>query len=253
MPRFALLIAYDGTDFSGWWRQPDRRTVAGVLDEACARIGEAKAQAVGASRTDAGVHALGQLAHLDVRRAWDAGRFAAALNRHLPPDATVRAAAAVDAGWHAAHGVRRKTYRYRLDAGAAADPFSARTAWRTARLDPALLAQAAALVPGQRDWAAFVRRGEHRADTSLRVLACRWAQRDGALACDITATGFIYRLARALVGGMVQVGRGAAGVAAWQATVEGAASGLARQQAPAHGLHLLRVVHRQAPAWQAPR
>lgn len=253
MPRYALTIAYDGTGFAGWWRQSDRRTVAGELDAACARIGEAGAEAVGASRTDAGVHALGQLAHVDLRRTWDPARLALALNRHLPSDMAVRAAAAVEDGWHAVHGVRRKTYRYRIDLGPAPDPFHARTAWRLTGLDPGLLAAAAALVPGRRDWAAFVRRGDHRSETVCRVLSCRWRVAVGIASCDLAADGFIYRLARSLVGGMALVGRGAAPLADWQMALQGGAAESARQQAPAHGLALLRVVHRRPPAWVAPQ
>ncbi len=249
MPRYALLLAYDGTGFAGWWRQPGRATVAGELDAACARIAEDGAEAVGASRTDAGVHALGQLAHLDLRRTWEPARLLTALNRQLPPTIVVRAAAAVAADWHAVHGVRRKTYRYAIDGGALRDPFRVRTAWRVPGLDAGLLAEAAAAVPGRRDWAAFVRRGEHRSSTVCRVTGCRWRGRDGLLTCDLTADAFIYRLVRSLVGGMALVARGGS-LAAWRAVLHGAAGDLARQQAPAHGLTLLRVLHREPPSWQ---
>src|SRR6185295_14008941 len=195
--RFAFLLAYDGTDFAGWWRQPGRRTVAGELDAALDRLGETGAEPVGSSRTDAGVHARGQLAHADLHRDWDPRRLAAGLGRHLPPDLSCLAAARVDDAWHAVHGVRRKTYRYQLDVRSVADPFLARTAWRVpSGLDPAALSAAAAEVPGQRDWSAFVRRGEHRAGTTCRVLSCRWRRRGDVLACDNGADGFIYRLAR---------------------------------------------------------
>ncbi len=252
MPRYALRLAYDGTDFAGWWRQPGRRTVAGELDAALARIGEAGAEPVGASRTDAGVHALGQLAHCDLRRAWQPDRLMTVLDHQLPPDLAVVAAARVDDGWHAVHGVRRKTYRYVIEAGAVRDPFRARTAWTLAGLDPARLVAAAQLVPGRRDWSAFVRRGEHRAATVCQITACRWHGRDGRLACDLTADAFIYRLVRSLVGGMVLVGRGACTLAAWRAVLDGTPGEAARQQAPARGLSLLRVVHRTPPAWVTP-
>ncbi|MEK7416022.1 MAG: tRNA pseudouridine synthase A [Planctomycetota bacterium] len=252
MPRYALLIAYDGTDFAGWWRQPEQRTVAGEFDEALTRIGEQGAEPVGSSRTDAGVHARGQFAHVDLRRNWEPARLALALGRHLPPDASCLAAAQVDDDWHAVHGVRRKTYRYQLDTGLAADPMLARTTWRVAGVNTALLLRAATAVPGQRDWAAFVRRGEYRSDTTSRALSCRWRRRNGVLACDLSADGFIYRLVRSLVGGMVSVARGSSPIVDWQAALAGTVNGAARQQAPAHGLHLLRIVHRQPPRWVVP-
>jgi tRNA pseudouridine38-40 synthase len=253
VPRYALLLAYDGTGFAGWWRQPDQRTVAGELDVACARVGEDGAQAVGSSRTDAGVHACGQLAHVDLRRSWQPGRLAAALGRHLPPDVSCLAAAAVAPDWHAVHGVRRKTYRYRIDDGPAPDPFLARTAWRVpGHLDRELLTAAALPVPGKRDWAAFVRRGDHREDTVRRLRSCRWQHRDGALACDITADGFILHLARSLVGGMVAVARGAVGASDWEAALAGTPTEAARQMAPAHGLCLWKIVHGAPPSWIPP-
>ena len=252
MPRYALLLAYDGTGLAGWWRQPGLATVAGELDAACARIAEDGAEAVGASRTDAGVHAHGQLAHLDLRRTWEPARLLTALNRHLPPAIVVRAAAAVAPDWHAVHGVRRKTYRYAIDAGPVRDPFRVRTAWRMPGLDAGLLAAAAAVVPGRRDWAAFVRRGEYRTSTLCRVSACRWRERAGLLTCDLTADAFIYRLVRSLVGGMAVVARDGSRLADWREVLEGGPGELARQQAPAHGLTLLRVAHRVPPLWVTP-
>jgi tRNA pseudouridine38-40 synthase len=250
MPRYALLLAWDGTDFAGWWRQPGRRTVAGELDAAFARLGLPGVEAVGASRTDAGVHAEGQLAHADLPRAHDPARLRDLLDRQLPPDLVLRGVAAVAPDWHAVHGVRRKTYRYRIDLAQPRDPFARRCAWRPPwPLDPALLAAAAAEVPGRRTWSAFVRRGEHRADTVCRVLSCRWRPVAGGLACDLAADAFIYRLARSLIGGMALVGRGGCSLGDWRTVLAGTAGEAARQQAPAHGLSLLRVVHRAPPAW----
>jgi tRNA pseudouridine38-40 synthase len=248
MPRYALLLAYDGGAFAGWWRQPDQRTVAGELDAALARLGEAAAEATGASRTDAGVHARGQLAHVDLRRTWDSADLARRLNGHLPADLACRGAAAVDDGWHAVHGVRRKTYRYRV--ATVRDPFVAATAWfPPSTLDPAILHTCAGLAPGQRDWAAFVRRGDHRADTTHLLRVCRWRTRGALWTCDLTADGFIYRLARSLVGGMVLAARGGCSVADWSAALAGERRPAATQQAPAHGLCLERVVHRRPPGW----
>ncbi|MCX8040717.1 MAG: tRNA pseudouridine(38-40) synthase TruA [Planctomycetota bacterium] len=248
MPRYALLIAYHGGGFAGWWRQPGQRTVAGELDAALRRLGE-QGRPVGASRTDAGVHAHGQLAHLDLARDWEPARLRQALNRQLPPDIAVRAAARVADDWHAVHGVRRKTYRYVVDGGAERDPFHADRAWWVPGLQPALLQAAAALVPGRRDWRAFVRRGERRAASVCTVYRCCWRQRGRWWIASLCADAFLYRLARALVGGMVQVGRGAIALDEWRAALAGARVGAARQQAPAQGLHLWRIVHRDPPAW----
>src|SRR3954468_4066245 len=134
MPRYALLLAYDGTAFAGWWRQPGARTVAGELDAAFARLGEPAAAPVGASRTDAGVHAEGQVAHVDLARAWRPRALADALARQLPDDVACLGVAPVADDWPAVHEVRPKTYRYALAVGAVRDPFwAARFAWRPPR------------------------------------------------------------------------------------------------------------------------
>ena len=243
--RLALLIAYDGTDFSGWWRQVDQPAVATVLDAACRRLGE-PGEAVGASRTDAGVHARGQVAHLDLVRSWDPAHFGRCLNRHLPPSVRVRAAAPVADDWHAVHDVRHKTYRYRLDVRACPDPFQARFAWAMP-VDESVLATVAGLVPGRRDWTALVRRDEWRADTVCQVLRCAWRHCGGYVDCRISADRFVYRMVRSLVGAMVQVGRGGMTEADFAAMLAGEQA--CPHQAPAQGLRLERIAYRHAPAW----
>lgn len=251
MPRYALLLAYDGGGFAGWWRQAGRRSVAGELDAAFRRLGERQAEPVGASRTDAGVHALAQVAHVDLARRWDPAALRRALDAQLPEDCCCRGVAAVADDWHAVHAVRDKTYRYRLWLGTERDPFlGARLAWRVpGALDPELLATCAALAPGERDWAAFVRRGDHRADTRHRLLGCSWRRQGPILVCTLRADGFIYRLARSLVGGMVAVARGGCTLDGWRRALAGECSSAASQQAPAHGLRLEAVRYRPSPVW----
>jgi len=249
VPRYALLLAYDGTDCAGWWRQPGKRTVAGILDEAFVRLGEPEAAPVGASRTDAGVHARGQLAHADLRRAWDPADLFRRLSDHLPADVVCRGVAAVADDWHAVFGVRYKTYRYQVAVGPR-DPYEQRTAWRAGKhVDAAVLHACAAAAPGARDWAAFVRRGDRRSATDCTLRACRWRTTGAVWSCDLTASGFIYHLARSLVGGMVLAARGGATVADWTAALDGRTTPAATQLAPAAGLRLERIVHRVPPRW----
>ncbi len=244
MPRYALRLAYDGTGFAGWWRQPDRRTVAGELDQAFARLGEGEARAEGVSRTDAGVHARAQLAHVDCRRAWEPAELALGLNRHLPAEIAVHSVTAVADDWNALAAIAHKTYRYRLDVGPAPDPFAARYRWRPAwveRLDRARLAAAMALLPGERDWTAFLRRGERREATCCRMLRAGCTRTGEVLAIDLTASGFVYRLARSLVGACLLVARGGAEPEDLAAALAGTVNACAREQAPAHGLCLERI------------
>ena len=250
MPRFALRLAYDGTEFSGWWRQPNRKTVAGELDQAFARIGEPAARAEGASRTDAGVHAADQLAHVDCQRTWHADALRLALGRQLPPDLAVRAVAAVPDEWNAIAGVRRKTYGYRLDLGPSPDPMLSRFAWRppwSARIDRSRMAAAVARLPGERDWSAFVRRGDRREDPRCRIIAARLVTRGSTVEIRLTADGFLYRLVRSLTGAVGAVACAAATMDDLDAALAGTTTTASRQQAPARGLHLLRIVHRAPP------
>lgn len=243
--RFALLIAYDGTDFAGWWRQPGTRTVAGVFDEAFARIGEAQAQVVGASRTDAGVHAEGQVAYVTTTRAWDADDLRRALATHLPGDVACRLIAIVPDEWDACHAATGKTYRYTIDHSEVADPFLARYSWRPPfRLDPQRLSDAAQGIAGTRDWSGFSRRGETRhldGDLVRNIERVVWTNEASRLCCEVTGGGFTYRLVRSLVGAMVAVANDTCSQADLAAALAGQDSPAGRQQAPARGLCLMRV------------
>jgi tRNA pseudouridine38-40 synthase len=256
MPRYALLIAYDGTGFAGWWRQPSRRTAAGELDGALDRIGEPRARPLGASRTDAGVHARGQVALITTGRAWQPGELHAALCQQLPDDLSCRAIAQVGDAWHPCHQARSKTYSYRIDDGAVADPFIARFAWRPPfRLDLGALQQAAAGLPGERDWRGFVRRGETRAPSGglvRLVTAVSWRAEGTVLLCSISGEGFIFRLVRSLVGAMVAVAHGSCSGPELASALAGADSPAGRQQAPARGLCLEQVDYDPPLAWHAP-
>lgn len=257
MPRYALLIAYDGTDFAGWWRQAEGRSVGAVMDAAFARLGEPSACAVGASRTDAGVHARGQVAHVDCSRTWEVAELARALARQLPPDVVCRAVATVASDWHAVHAAHSKTYRYRLDVGAtfphlfAPDPFLApRISWRlpfSIALDA--LQRAAQPVHGELDLSAFLRRGDHREDLRTQLAQIRWYDRGRYRLCTVRGSRFGYRLVRSLVGGMVATASGTVTLAQWVAALHGTVNPAAQQQAPATGLCLERVHYLEPPRW----
>jgi tRNA pseudouridine38-40 synthase len=254
VPRFALLIAYDGADFLGWWRQPGARTVAGELDAAFARIGEPAAAPVGASRTDAGVHARGQVAHAALARPWRPLDLQRALASQLPEDLSCLAAAPVGETWHATHAAVEKTYTYRIANAIVADPFLRRTSWRPDfRLDLAALAPLAPQLVGRRDWRAFARRGDEREDTVRAITAASWEERDRVLICTLSGDGFIYRLARSLVGAMVAIANRSCAEADLDAALAGRDSPAADYQAPARGLCLERVRYEPEPAWEPPQ
>jgi tRNA pseudouridine38-40 synthase len=256
--RLRLDIAYDGTDFSGWAAQPTRRTVAGVLLPELERLfgaGNATGLTV-AGRTDAGVHATGQVAHIDVpARGW--ATLGASLIRRLagllPPDVRVRAATPMPGTFDARFAALGRRYEYRVaDAPWGASPLRVRDtlAWpRPLDLD-ALSAASAGLV-GLHDFVAFCRRKEHA--STIRVTSrLDWRRDpDGVLVCMVAADAFCQSMVRSLVGALIAVGDGRRPVA-WPADL------LRRTErasdvvvAPPHGLTLVDVVYPDEAAFAA--
>lgn len=254
--RIRLDVAYDGTDFSGWAAQPGRRTVEGTLSAALTTVLRAPepVRLVVAGRTDAGVHARGQVVHADV----DASAYAVAPGRSdrgpaaalrtrltgvLPADLVVRAVSPAPAGFDARFSARSRRYLYRLaDDGATPDPLRRRdTVTVRGSLDEEGLAAAAARLVGLHDFAAFCRRREG-ATTIRTLLAYTWArQPDGVLAGTVVADAFCHSMVRSLVGAVLPVGLGRHDVE-WPAAVLRAGRRDAGVRVmPAHGLSLEAV------------
>jgi tRNA pseudouridine38-40 synthase len=218
MPPFRLTLAYDGTDFAGWQRQRagGGRTVQGVLEDALAPLGGGpRVAVVGAGRTDAGVHALGQVASFDLPRVMEADALRRALNGLLPPDVRVLEAAPAPPGFDARRSALSKLYRYELDTGGVRLPQRRRCAGHVPwALDEPRVAEAAALYVGRHDFASTASSGGS-AKTTVRTVtrsAVAFADAPGGgrtLAYEVEATGFLRKMVRSLVGGLVAVGRGA--------------------------------------------
>ncbi|NGM13987.1 tRNA pseudouridine(38-40) synthase TruA [Verrucosispora sp. CWR15] len=258
--RVRLDVAYDGTAFSGWAAQPGRRTVAGVLVEALDLVlgaGVAAGLTV-AGRTDAGVHASGQVCHLDLPvDVWrmHEGRLLRRLARLLPTDVRVRAMGAVPASFDARFSATFRRYEYRVtDAPWGGDPLRRHEtlAWPRA-LDLDRLAAAAAGLVGEHDFAAYCRRKEN-ATTLREVTRLDWRRDvDGILVATVQADAFCQAMVRSLVGAMLVAGDGRRPVR-WPADL------LTRRErasevtvAPAHGLTLVAVGYPDDPAEYARR
>jgi tRNA pseudouridine38-40 synthase len=244
--RVRLDLAYDGTEFAGWQRQPGRRTVQGQLEAVLTRLAGGEAVPVfGAGRTDAGVHARGQVAHCEVQRRLDDEELARALRSVLPADLRPLGIRTVPADFHARRSARSKTYRYQLDLSPAGDPFLGRFAlhypWK---LDFDQMRRGLALVPGTRDWSGFTG-AACQVDNRVRTLEyARLARPDPATAFfEFRADGFLTHMVRNLVGTMLEVGRGRLAVAQIRAILESGDRGMAGPTAAARGLCLLRVVY----------
>jgi tRNA pseudouridine38-40 synthase len=208
-----LTVAYDGAGFHGFAAQRDQRTVEGELAAALARVLQAPVELSCAGRTDAGVHAWGQVVSCRVPASCDEERVAQvprAVNGQLAPEIVVRAAALVAGDFDARHSARSRSYRYTIVNREAPDPFLARTAWWVpAPLDLALLRLGADPFIGEHDFASFCRSGPPGSTTVRRVLESRWCEvGDGVLRYDITATAFCWQMVRSIVGTLVDVGTG---------------------------------------------
>ncbi|MGY1670053.1 tRNA pseudouridine(38-40) synthase TruA [Geodermatophilus sp. SYSU D00710] len=210
--RLRLDVAYDGTGFSGWARQPGRRTVQAELETALTTVLRAPVQLTVAGRTDTGVHATGQVAHADVpHAAWteQAGRLVRRLRGVLPPDVAVPAVTEAPPGFDARFGALARHYVYRLtDAEGGPSPLRrADTVGWPRRLDAGAMAAAAARLPGRHDFAAFCRRREGA--TTIRTLLTLAVARDGDLVTvEASADAFCHSMVRSLVGALLAVGEG---------------------------------------------
>lgn len=258
--RLRLDLAYDGTDFHGWAVQPDRRTVAGVLAAGLTTLlGEAgQVGMTVAGRTDAGVHATGQVCHVDVPAArWErlAGDPLPRLAAVLPPDVRVTAVTPVAAEFDARFSALARRYRYRVtDAPYGADPLRRRDtlAWPRS-LDLASLAAAASGLVGEHDFVAYCRRKEN-ATTVRTVTRLDWHRAaDGVLEAVVVADAFCQAMVRSLVGAMLAVGEGRK-PPAWPAELLGRTTRASEVNVvPAHGLTLLGVDYPDGPAGWAAR
>ncbi len=212
MRTLALTVAYEGTAFGGWQRQPGVRTVQEALESALAAIEERAVTAVAAGRTDAGVHARAQVVSVDVATRLPATTLLRAINVRLPGDVRVTHVADRPPGFNARRDARSKIYRYTLLLDPSPSPFVRRVVWAMPpRLDLAAMQQAAAVVIGEHDFAAFQATGGDVRTTVRRVLRSRLRIAPGQptyVHYDIEGTGFLRHMVRNIVGTLVDIGRG---------------------------------------------
>jgi tRNA pseudouridine38-40 synthase len=245
-----LQIAYDGSGFAGWAAQAGLRTVQGELEAALERIlGEPVGLTV-AGRTDAGVHASGQVASFEHERELP-DRLAERLNAVLARDVAVLAAGPAPEGFDARREARSRTYRYRVLASPIRDPFEeGRALWWRHPLDRAALDQCAAAVVGNHDFTAFTPTDSEHVLFERTVLACGWTERPWPdaeetagtlLVLTIEAPAFMRSMVRVLVGTMLEVAGGRRTPEDFRSLLDGAPRERAGETAPAHGLFLARV------------
>jgi tRNA pseudouridine38-40 synthase len=205
MARLRLTLEYDGTEFRGWAAQPGLRTVEGEVRSALGQVFASFESLAVAGRTDTGVHALGQVASIDVEGGPPPDRVAEALNAVLPDDVAVVSAEPAQPRFHARHSARARSYRYRIWRRGTPSPFERRSSyWFPRSLDEEALADSADLLLGEHDFRAFTpTETQHESFTRI-VHAASWHRRGDALELEITADSFLRHMVRTLVGTMLE-------------------------------------------------
>ncbi len=247
MRNLKLLVSYDGTDFAGWQVQPDGATIQGTLATAIGRITGEKVLPQGSGRTDAGVHAIGQVVSFGTASVIPATNFVVALNDLLPASVRVLDAKEMPTEFHARKSALAKTYRYRIFRGDICSPFVARYVWHFPYpLDEAAMVSAAGEIIGEHDFTSFAAVDPERgrdgvASNVRRILSSVW-QRDGEeFVYSVRGSGFLHHMVRNLVGTFILVGKKTLAVEDMQRILKARDRSAAGATAPASGLCLMNV------------
>lgn len=240
-----LVLQYDGTRFAGWQRQPDERTVQGVIEEALERLCGRHVAVLGAGRTDAGVHALGQAAGIRVPERWTSAEMRRALNAVLPGDVWVAASFDMQPDFHARFSAVSRAYRYLVGTDDEAEsPFrrERELAWKKA-IDRKLLDASAHLIVGDNCFRGFAVKGTAPESDNHRcnVLEARWLERDGGLAFVVKANRFLHHMVRFLVGTMLDIASGKRPLPDMSELLQAEDNHEVSAPAPSRGLYLEKV------------
>jgi tRNA pseudouridine38-40 synthase len=243
MRRICLDISYDGTDYSGWQVQQNARTVQGELERALGIIHKQPVRVHGAGRTDSGVHALHQFAHIDsFIDSMPADKYAAALNRYLPEDIAVRSSWEVPHDFHARYSAVERTYEYVVRPYETLTPMNCRFCTPVAKLpDMQRLNAFASRIVGVHDFSSFAAAGDFNESKVRRVIDAVWYASEGALNFRITGNAFLWRMVRSLVGTMLDLHDQGSSPDDLTAVIGSKDRFLAGTTAPARGLTLMGV------------
>lgn len=248
MRHLKLVLAYDGTDFSGWQVQPNAATIQGTLASAIGRISGEKVLPQGSGRTDAGVHALAQVATFATESPMPVENWVKALNDLLPASIRVLEASQVDAEFHARKSARGKTYRYRIYREPICPPSLARYVWHYPfPLDEDAMERAARLVVGEHDFTSFAavdpeRGSEDEPVSNVRhIFDSQWRRQEGELVYTVRGSGFLHHMVRNLIGTFILVGKGTLQASDITPILQARNRSAAGATAPACGLYLVEV------------
>jgi tRNA pseudouridine38-40 synthase len=246
-----LFVAYDGTDFCGWQRQPQFRTVQGTLDAALKKVLKLDSiSTAGAGRTDTGVHASHQVVSFVTPTIIPSSGWVPALNSVLPRDVSVWKAEITPEGFHARHSARSRSYRYQIQLSGPRDPLLARyTAWNGYPLDLEKMADVWYALKGKHDFSHFGSTGSDYVNPICTVKDVNLSVNGNLLSMEITADHFLYHMVRRLVGTTWRVGKGKLTREGFMDTWRGLAPKPSGPTAPANGLTFTKVSYEDAEIW----
>ena len=208
MKRVALLVQYDGSYYSGWQKQKNSTTVQGILEKALFKITHHAVKTFGAGRTDAGVHASGQVVHFDVDYVIPGNRYSDLLNSILPPTVRILESVEVEDSWHACYSAIYRHYRYVINNSKFPNLFINNWSWHRYQkvLDEVLMSEASKRMRGEHDFFAFQKSGSNRINSITEIKNIDIQRVEDLILVDIKATGFLYGMVRLIVGQLVLVG-----------------------------------------------
>lgn len=244
MKRYKLTIQYDGTDYRGWQKQKNGISVQEVLTEALKRIAVGEVRLTGSGRTDSGVHAKGQVAHVDMTTSVPHDKIALAVNVYLPHDIAVISSEEVGEDFHARYKAKAKTYEYRAYVSETTLPLLDRYALRLDKLpDVQKMQECARAFLGEHDFRGFMASGSSVKDTVRTVYGISVEKVGDEIIFRVTGNGFLYNMVRIIVGTLLDVGYSRKSISDVKKAIEGGDRGLSGKTVPARGLTLHSVIY----------
>jgi tRNA pseudouridine38-40 synthase len=242
MATFKVILEYDGTHYAGWQRQPGHPTIQAAVEEALASVAQERIAIVGAGRTDAGVHALGQVASFRTEKPLPSEDWVRALNALLPKDICVRSVQQAAAAFHARYSALGKLYEYRILNRPERSALERERAWHLRKtLDLVAMREAAAALTGLRDFSSFEGSPTENTNPMCRLEELDLHREGDLIRINVYADRFLRQMVRAIVGTLTEVGIGSRAAGSLEAVLGAKSRAAAGKTAPPHGLYLMRV------------
>lgn len=239
--RVRLIVAYDGTNYHGWQLQNNGITIESELNRCLTELLREPIQVIGASRTDSGVHAMGNVAVFDTVNPMPAEKISYALNQRLPEDIRIQKSEEVAADWHPRHCKSRKTYEYRIYRAEFPMPVKRLYSYFTYRpMDVALMQEAAKYLEGEHDFKSFCQTGAQVESTVRTIFSCEVEEQGAELVIRVCGNGFLYNMVRIIAGTLMEVGMGKRTPESMEDVLAARERSAAGPTAPAHGLMLMK-------------